>query len=143
MEDFKSVKDNLQAALVSTVKSVNRVAAQDLSFQRTIHPEVDERLNESTKRILNLASRLLRAAPKHGSDSAPRLDEAEDVDINWRRIVDVVDATFEKADVALDEYTGLIKRKDPPAGEAENVGWQSRRFFVSHHLEVHLANAPD
>lgn len=122
MDDFKSVKDNLQASLVSTIKSANRIAAQDLSFQRTIHPEVDERLDQSTNRILNLANRILKAAPKPGKATAPQLDEAEDIDLNWRRIVDVVDATFEKADVALDEYTGLIKRKDPPAGENETVG---------------------
>lgn len=122
MDDFQSVKDSLQASLVSTIKSVNRIAAQDLSFQRTIHPEVDERLDKSTQRVLNLANRLLKAAPRPGKDVAPKLDEAEDIDLNWRRIVDVVDATFEKADVALDEYTGLIKRKDPPAGEAEDVG---------------------
>ena len=122
MDDFKSVKDNLQASLVSTIHSANRIAALDLTFQRTGHPEVDERLDQSTNRILNLANRLLKAAPKPGKASAPQLDEAEDIDLNWRRIVDVIDATFEKADVALDEYTGLIKRKDPPAGEAENVG---------------------
>ena len=121
MEDFQSVKDNLQASLVSTIKAVNRIASQDLSFQRTINPEVDERLDKSTERVLNLANRLLKAAPKPGRDSVPQLEEAEDIDLNWRRIVDVVDATFEKADVALDEYTGLIKRKEPP-GEAENVG---------------------
>ncbi|SPO04426.1 related to nucleolar 100K polymyositis-scleroderma protein [Cephalotrichum gorgonifer] len=118
MDNFKSVKDNLQASLVSTIKSVNRIAAHDLSFQRTIHPDVDERLDQSTERILKLANRILKAAPKPGKDSTPQLEEAEDIDIQWRRIVDVVDATFEKADVALDEYTGLIKRKDPPA-EAE------------------------
>lgn len=129
MEEFQSVKDNLQASLVSTIKSVNRVAAQDLSFQRTVNPEVDERLNKTTDRVLNLANRLLKAAPKPGRDSAPQLEEAEDIDLNWRRIVDVVDATFEKADVALDEYTGLVKRKDPPAGEAENVGHTALILF--------------
>lgn len=122
MEEFRSVKENLQASLVSTIKSVNRVAGQDLSFQRTVHPEVDERLNKSIEQVLNLTNRLLKAAPKPGRDSAPQLEEAEDIDLNWRRIVDVVDATFERADVALDEYTGLIKRKEPPAGEAESVG---------------------
>jgi exosome complex exonuclease RRP6 len=49
--------------------------------------------------------------------AAPTLEDAEDIDTNWRAVVDVVDTVLEKADTALDEYTGLIKRKEPPSAE--------------------------
>jgi len=123
MEDFKAVKDNLQSALVSTIKATNKLAAQDLPFQRTVNSDIDRRLDESTSRILGLATQLLKAAPRPGRAAPPKLEEIEDIDMNWRRIVDVVDATFEQADLALDEYTGLVKRKEAPTGDADKVRW--------------------
>lgn len=40
------------------------------------------------------------------------LEEVEDVDNNWRNVVDVVDSLLEKTDICLDEYTGVTKRRD-------------------------------
>jgi len=33
-------------------------------------------------------------------------------------VVDVVDSLLEKSDTCLDEYTGVIKRKDPTSTES-------------------------
>lgn len=117
-KDFKSLQDNIQKSLVSTIKTVNRIAAEDLSFQRTVNPNVAQQLEDRTSRILELSTRLLQSAGKACSVKAPKLEDVEDIEMNWRSVVDVVDSSLEKADTALDEYTGLVKRKEPPVSDS-------------------------
>lgn len=116
-DDFKTVQERLQKSLVSAVKTVNRVASEDLGFQRTINPDVADLLDERSATLLDLSTRLLRSAANTCGLKAPDLEDNEDIDVNWRQIVDIVDTVLEKADTALDEYTGLIKRKEPPTTE--------------------------
>ncbi|KAF4966058.1 hypothetical protein FZEAL_10700 [Fusarium zealandicum] len=115
--DFKSLQDSVQKSLVSTVKTVNRIAAEDLGFQRTVNPDVGQQLEDRTSRILDLSTRLLQSAGRAFSVKAPKLEDVEDIEMNWRGVVDVVDTALEKADTALDEYTGLVKRKEPPMSD--------------------------
>lgn len=117
-QDFKSLQDSVQKALVSTVKTVNRIAAEDLSFQRTVNPEVGQQLEDRSARILELSTRLLQSAGRACNIKAPKIEDAEDIEMNWRGVVDVVDSVLEKADTAMDEYTGLVKRKEPPAADS-------------------------
>ncbi|OAR00136.1 hypothetical protein LLEC1_06345 [Akanthomyces lecanii] len=114
-QDFKSLQDGVQKSLVSTVKYANRIANEDLSFQRTVNPDAAEQLDEKASRLLHLSTRLLQSAARACGVPAPKLEDAEDIDLNWQGVVDVVDSVLEKADTALDEYTGLIKRKEPPS----------------------------
>jgi exosome complex exonuclease RRP6 len=114
-QDFKSLQDGVQKSLVSTVRTVNRIAAEDLGFQRTVNPDVARQLEGTSGRMLALSNRLLQSAAKAcGVKAPPKLEDGEDIDIHWRGVVDVVDSVLEKADTAMDEYTGLVKRKDPP-----------------------------
>lgn len=111
-QDFKSLQDKVQASLLSATRTVNRIASEDLRFQRTAHPSTGDRLDDQSIRLLSLSTDLLRSAGKATDQKAVRiLEDAEDVDIHWRAIVDVVDGLLEKADICLDEYTGLVKRK--------------------------------
>ncbi|PTB61923.1 hypothetical protein BBK36DRAFT_1189710 [Trichoderma citrinoviride] len=111
-QDFNSLQEGIQKALISTIKSANRIASHDLAFQRTVNPDVAEQLDDQTSRILDLSTRLLSSAAKACGVKAPKLEDPEDVDMNWRKVVDVVDSVLEKADRALDEYTGLIKQRE-------------------------------
>ena len=117
-QDFKSFQERIQKSLVSTVKTVNRLAAEDLDFQRTVNRDVAEQLDEKSQRVLDLSSRLLKSAASACGLKAPTFEDVDDIDLNWRGVVDVVDTVLEKADTALDEYTGLIKRKEPPTGDS-------------------------
>jgi exosome complex exonuclease RRP6 len=111
-QDFKSLQEKIQASLVSTTKAVQRIASEDLGFQRTVNPSTGDRLEEQSTRLLSLSSDLLKsAAAATGQKNAGELEDTEDVDIQWRGIVDVIDGLLEKADICLDEYTGLVKRK--------------------------------
>ncbi|KAH7156922.1 ribonuclease H-like domain-containing protein [Dactylonectria macrodidyma] len=117
-QDFNSLQESIQKALVSTVKTVNRIAAEDLSFQRTVNPEVGQQLDDRSARLLELSTRLLQSAGRACNIKAPKIEDAEDIEMNWRGVVDVVDSVLEKADTAMDEYTGLVKRKEPPATDS-------------------------
>jgi exosome complex exonuclease RRP6 len=112
IQDFKSLQDEIQAALITTTRTTGQISSEDLGFQRSLNPEVRSALDEQSERVLGLASALLKSAASISELRAPVLQDSEDVDNNWRMVVDVVDSLLEKADTSLDEYTGVIKRKD-------------------------------
>ncbi|KAK8113862.1 exosome complex exonuclease rrp protein [Apiospora kogelbergensis] len=126
--DFKAVQGQIQAALVATTRTANQLAAEDLSFHRSSNPTVDEQLDEASERLLTLSSELLKSATKTTDLKAPELEDADDVEVHWSRIVDVIDTLLEKADTCLDEYTGLVKRKAAPTEEAGTQPKKAKTF---------------
>ena len=114
-QDFKSVQERIQAALVKATRTANQIASEDLGFQRTLDRSIGEQLDGASSRLLHLSNVLLETTGKPRGLTAPSLDDVDDIDLRWRSIVDIVDSLLEKADTSLDEYTGLLKRKDAPA----------------------------
>ncbi|TGJ81347.1 hypothetical protein E0Z10_g7418 [Xylaria hypoxylon] len=125
-KDFNSLQETIQKALVSTTRLANQIAAEDLSFQRTSNPAVAEELDDTSSRLLALTSSLLQSATKGTDVAGPNLEDADDVDVHWSRIVDVLDNLLEKADTCLDEYTGAIKRKSAPVDQPAVPAKKSR-----------------
>lgn len=117
VQDFKSWQDQVQGALIATTRTTGQISAEDLGFHRSFNPEVGTALDEQSERVLALASALLKSAASISELRAPSLEDADDVENNWRSVVDVVDSLLEKSDTCLDEYTGVIKRKDTPSAE--------------------------
>ena len=111
-QDFNSLQEQIQAALVSTTRVSGQIASEDLGFQRSLNPEVGTALDEQSERLLSLASALLKSAVSISGLRAPVLQDADDVENTWRNVVDVVDSLLEKSDACLDEYTGVIKRRE-------------------------------
>lgn len=137
-QDFKSLQEKIQASLVSTTKAVQRIASEDLGFQRTVNPSTGDRLEEQSTRLLSLSSDLLKsAAVATGQKNAGELEDAEDVDIQWRGIVDVIDGLLEKADICLDEYTGLVKRKS----DFPENGPQQKKTKTNERLDFNFRRA--
>lgn len=125
-QDFKSLQDEIQAALLSTTRISAQISSEDLGFQRSLNPQVGASLDEQSERLLELTSSLLKSAASISELQVPALDDADDVDSNLRAIIDVVDSLLEKADIGLDEYTGVIKRKDTPITD------QASRWLLFH-----------
>lgn len=138
--DFKTLRESLQTALVATTRTVNSIASEDLQFQRTVKPTVASQLDNSSGRLLNLANGLLKSTANLTGQKVGTLEDADDVDIQWRNIVDVIDSLLEKADTCLDEYTGLIKRKDAPT-PADQGRAQKRVKSSNDRLEWSLKRA--
>lgn len=116
-QELKPLRDTVHSALVTVTRSVNALANEDLQFQRTVHPSVATRLDQNTEHILRLARGVLKSASNFTSQREPQLEDVDDVEIQWKGVVDVIDSLLEKADTCLDEYTGLVKRKDAPTAE--------------------------
>ncbi|KAI9697845.1 MAG: exosome nuclease subunit [Bogoriella megaspora] len=110
---FKPIQDSVTSSLVATTKSASRVAAEDLNFHRTSNPSIGNRLDQQNARLLGLAQRLLGNSATNSGIVRPRLRDAEDVDNNWSGVVDVIDSLLERADTALDEFSGVLKRISP------------------------------
>ncbi|KAI2466936.1 ribonuclease H-like domain-containing protein [Annulohypoxylon bovei var. microspora] len=136
-QDFKSIQEKIQSALVTTTRLTNRIAAEDIKFQRTSNPEVEEQLDDTSGRLLALASSLLKSSTKSTDIKAPSIEDGDDIDVQWSRIVDVVDTLLEKADTCLDEYTGVIKRKTAPTDQPA----PSSKKFRSTTLESSMRRA--
>ncbi|RYO85333.1 hypothetical protein DL766_008272 [Monosporascus sp. MC13-8B] len=132
--DFKSFQEKIQTALIAATRTTNQLAAEDLSFQKTSNPDVEERLDETNGHFLSLASSLVKAAAKGTELRAPELEDADDIDLHWSRIVDVVDTLLEKADTCLDEYTGLIKRKSAPTEETGPAPKKPKSLNLDHSI---------
>lgn len=133
-QDFKSVQENIQTALVATTRLTNQIAAEDISFQRTSNPDVEEQLDDTSSRLLSLATSLLSSATKGTDLKGPALEDSDDVDVHWSRIIDVIDTLLEKADTCLDEYTGVIKRKTAPTEQPGPPQKKSRSTTLDNSL---------
>jgi methyl-accepting chemotaxis protein len=120
-QDFKSLQDQIQSALIATTRSTGQIVGEDLGFHRSFNPAVGTALNEQSERMLALARELLKSAASISELRAPVIEDVDDVDNNWRNIVDVVDSLLEKSDTCLDEYTGVIKRRDPTVEQTPQV----------------------
>ncbi|TVY41488.1 Exosome complex exonuclease [Lachnellula occidentalis] len=117
--DFKSLQEQVQASLIATTRTAGQISSEDLAFQRSLNREVGTVLDEQSNRLLDLSSQLLKSATSISDLRAPALEELDDVENNWRSVVDVIDSLLEKTDTCLDEYTGMIKRKEQsPADQA-------------------------
>jgi len=110
--DFKSLQEQVQASLIATTRTAGQISSEDLAFQRSLNRQVGTVLDEQSNRLLDLSSQLLKSATSISDLRAPALEELDDVENNWRSVVDVIDSLLEKTDTCLDEYTGLIKRKE-------------------------------
>ncbi|KAL1884109.1 hypothetical protein VTK73DRAFT_6778 [Phialemonium thermophilum] len=137
-QDFKSLQERIPASLVASTRSVNGLASEDLSFQRTVSPNIGARLDEASERLLRLSSDLLKSSGKFVGQSVRGLEDPDDVEIGWRSIVDVIDSLLEKTDTCLDEYTGLVKRKDGPSLES---GRSQKRSKTNDRLDWSLKRA--
>ncbi len=111
--DFKSLQGPIAAALVSTTRSAAEIAAEDISFYRSLDPSVGTALDRQNGRLLRLAERLIATAAAGSDVVGPTLPDVDSIDNNWKGIVDVFDSLLEKADTSLDEYTGVVKRLSP------------------------------
>ncbi|KAF1984051.1 hypothetical protein K402DRAFT_395984 [Aulographum hederae CBS 113979] len=110
MDDFAGFQKSLSQSLVLLTRATTEIAAEDVAFHRSLDPSAARRLDEQSTRLLSLAQRLLANATVGTGTPAPQFDESNDVDSNWRGVVDVLDNVLEAADTSLDEYTGAVRR---------------------------------
>ena len=110
-QDFSSLQDQIQAALISTTKTTGQISSEDLTFQRSLKPEIGALLDDQSARLLELSNELLKSATSISELNTPVLEDQDDLENRWRSIVDVIDSLLEKTDSSLDEYKGVLRHK--------------------------------
>nr|POE64875.1 exosome complex exonuclease rrp6 [Quercus suber] len=114
--DFAALQSAISSALVAATRTTSQLASEDLNFHRSLDSSFATSLDAQNARFLSLAERLLGTATANSEIvRPPRLTDVEAVETNWRQVVDVVDSLLERADIALDEFTGAVKRLSPGA----------------------------
>jgi exosome complex exonuclease RRP6 len=111
--DFKSFQDKVQSSLVRVTKTSAQISNEDLGFHRASSRKFSKTLDDQNARLLRLTNKLIKAVTEDSNVTAPKLADAESIDDNWKKVVDVVDDMLEKADASLDEFSGVIKRFSP------------------------------
>ena len=116
-DNFSNLQAAISSALVSTTRSASVLAAEDLPFHRSLDATLASRIDRQNARLLGLASSLLGTATATSETvrPPPSLKDVDGIESNWRAVVDVVDSLLERADTALDEFTGAVKRLSPGA----------------------------
>jgi len=133
--DLKALQEGIQAALVATTRTSNQLASNDLPFHRSLDRSVDAALDEQSSRLFALSKALLQSATSISDGlTMPVLEELEDVENNWRNVVDVIDSLLEKTDASLDEYTGVRQRTESPM--VEQVDWIIMSRAVCHDVSM-------
>lgn len=122
MEDFSTLQQDISAALVATTRTTSELAGEDLPFHRSLDAQLAARLDGQNARLLTLATSLLGTATSAEETVRlpPSLKDVDSIDGNWRTVVDVIDSLLERADTAMDEFTGAVKRLSP--GVESQVG---------------------
>ncbi|KAI7304687.1 hypothetical protein KC315_g15054, partial [Hortaea werneckii] len=60
--DFASLQSSIQSALVQTTRTSSQLAAEDLSFHRSLSSNLGSNLDRQNARLLSIADRLLGSA---------------------------------------------------------------------------------
>ncbi|CAK4023015.1 MFS general substrate transporter [Lecanosticta acicola] len=132
MDDFNDLEKNIRAALVSTVRSSNAAGNEDVAFHRSLNASIGSSIDAQNARLLGLSDRLISSATANTElVRPPRLKDLDAVEGNWKAVVDVVDSLLERADTALDEFTGAVKRLSPAAEQVRALAQQRHRCSFS------------
>ena len=118
MDDLSTLQSRIQTSLITITRSASALANEDLPFHRSLSSQLASDLDQQNARLLGLASSLLGTASATEETVRPvtSLKDIDSIDANWRAVVDVIDSLLERADTALDEFTGAVKRLSPGVG---------------------------
>lgn len=103
MSNFEEKSKPVFGSLVSTIRTASQLAAQDISFYKTLDRDLSHSVEKCSDRLLHLINRMVQTTIDHGEE----LDEFNDLDElqeNWKEVGGVLDGLFEKTDIALDEF---------------------------------------
>ncbi|KAA8917633.1 hypothetical protein TRICI_000234 [Trichomonascus ciferrii] len=114
MSNFDEKSKPVFGSLVSTIRTASQLAAQDISFYKTLDRDLSQSVEKCSDRLLQLINRMVQTTIDHGEE----LEEFNDLDElqeHWKAVGGVLDGLFEKTDIALDE----LKRQKGSAHKIE------------------------
>lgn len=118
--DFEQTRAKLQTALIQSTNIARLIPPPDeLRYSRTLSRPLGKKVDQASKRLLHITSRVLDLAKQAESDkgkqvdrsSAADLQEEDVVDAYQSKIVQVTDQLLEQIDKNLDEAFDSSKKK--------------------------------
>jgi len=94
---FSAFQNEASAALVDVTKTAVGLAAEDLPFHRSFDSTFVSSLNRCNTTMLGMINSLLRNATTGTDLNTPKLGDVDDIETNWKDVVEVVDFLLEKA----------------------------------------------
>ena len=94
---FLTFQNEASAALVDVTKTAVGLAAEDLPFYRSFDSVFASSLDRCNTTMLGLINSLLRNATAGTDLDTSSLGDVEDIETNWKDVVEVVDFLLEKA----------------------------------------------
>ena len=114
---FKDFQNGISSTMVEIIRTTTHIANEDLAFHRSSYPSITVLLDQQNTRLLQLTRRLTESATSETEILTPPFKDIESIDDHWKNIVDVFDDLLEKADICLDEFTGVVRRLSPSQEE--------------------------
>lgn len=121
-----SQRDAVTNSLVKTTRIVSHLASHDLAFERSISPSVSAALESRANKLLGIAQNLVAAACHESRLAPPQLSDIEDLEGNWRGIVEVLDDLLEKVDSSLDDLNGRKKHEEREIAK-KSKSWKDQK----------------
>lgn len=127
--DFEQIRANLQKAVLESTNLARQIPGpSDLRFQRTLSRPLGKKVDQASKRLLHITSRVLDLAKQAQSSNddkgkqvdrgrASDLQEEDAVDAYQSRIVQVTDHLLEQIDANLDEAFQAAKKSKAQQAE--------------------------
>ncbi|KAI0265554.1 ribonuclease H-like domain-containing protein [Gloeopeniophorella convolvens] len=126
---------SIRAASGGALKATKHAAGlpADLAFHRSVDSDLAKDLEASSSKVLSLTNMLLDLASTIGGSRARLRDEDDFIDRFGALIVEPMDQLLERADIALDQFSGRTKapaiainppepkKKPAPSGRQEPV----------------------
>lgn len=143
ISDFENLQSAITESLVATTRSATRLAAEDVPFLRSSDLSVAKALDDKSARLLALAEKLIQRSSDAPAPRRTRLSDADEVNANWRSVVDSIDSLLERADTALDEFKGYFKSKaqdgrtDVRLGASNHASKDQYEFHVNNDAGLH------
>jgi exosome complex exonuclease RRP6 len=144
-QEQRAIDGDILASVVNVTRAAGTLSRNDLKFLQSSNEQFSHNLDRQSTQLLRLTNKLFKAATQDTTIKTPHLKTQDDIEDNWRSIVDVIDDLIEKADASLDEYTGAIKRLSPSASDNNQVPPRSSpyaRFAASHVMPVPVREKP-
>lgn len=94
---YSQVQESTFAALVKATKAARILAAEDITFNRSLDSEFNTSLNKTSQRILSLVNSLVKSATEGSHVNVEKLDDSDSLETAWPAVVEVFDFLLEKA----------------------------------------------
>ncbi|ODV80935.1 uncharacterized protein CANTADRAFT_94081 [Suhomyces tanzawaensis NRRL Y-17324] len=112
----KDVFDSVLPKVLQTIRAASALGAQDVNFYKSIDSALSSELDDSARNVMELTKKVIQVSGDDNSDNILRFGKDNiSGEANWKPLGDVLDAVFEKIDIAFSN----AQKKSKPAADKQ------------------------